>query len=112
MLIDGASFDLRNVLIARSGVGVYGANTFGSGMFINNPPSAGVARLERVSIVQNRTPGLNCSQAVQSTIIVAPDGERFIAYDDKVPQGTADSLPDAAPAPAKVLLIDSMPRSR
>ena len=52
------------------------------------------------------------ARAVQSTIIVAPDGERFIAYDDKVPQGTADSLPDAAPPPAKVLLIDSMPRSR
>jgi sugar/nucleoside kinase (ribokinase family) len=44
---------------------------------------------------------------IRSVIIVAPDGERFIAYDDAVPHGTADSLPNAVLAQAKILLIDA-----
>ena len=39
-------------------------------------------------------------------ITVAPDGERFIAYDDDVPHGTADTLADDTLAQARVLLID------
>jgi hypothetical protein len=71
VLIDGAFFDLRNVLVIRNGLGIYGTNTTWSGVLINNPPAGAPARLERVSIVQNSPPGLNCSQAVQSTSLLA-----------------------------------------
>lgn len=47
------------------------------------------------------------ARAISSVIIVSPDGERFIAYDDAVPQGTVDSLTDAVLGRAPVLLIDS-----
>lgn len=47
------------------------------------------------------------ARAVQSTIIVAPDGERFIAFDDDIPHGTDDALADAVLARAGVLLVDS-----
>lgn len=43
---------------------------------------------------------------IRSTITVGSDGERFIAYDDAVPQGTLASLSDAVLGQAKVLLID------
>lgn len=44
--------------------------------------------------------------AVQSTITVGPDGERFIAYDDDVMIGTTPDLPDDLLRAARVLLID------
>ncbi|RYC30396.1 permease [Lichenibacterium minor] len=43
---------------------------------------------------------------IRSTIIVDQDGNRFIAYDDDVPQGTSDAMPDATLASARVLLVD------
>lgn len=46
------------------------------------------------------------ARPIRSTITVGSDGERFIAYDDAVPHGTADTLPDTVLAQAKVLLID------
>lgn len=46
------------------------------------------------------------ARAIRSAITVGSDGERFIAYDDAVPHGTDDTLPDAVLAQAKVLLID------
>ena len=54
---------------------------------------------------------LPCAEAadagpIRSVITVGPDGERFIAYDDDVPQGTSDALADATLAQAEVLLID------
>lgn len=46
------------------------------------------------------------ARPIRSTITVGADGERFIAFDDAVPHGTADTLPDRVLAQAKVLLID------
>jgi sugar/nucleoside kinase (ribokinase family) len=43
---------------------------------------------------------------IRSLITVGADGERFIAYDDAVPQGTCESLSDTVLVQAKVLLID------
>ncbi len=43
---------------------------------------------------------------IRSTIIVDRDGNRFIAYDDDVPQGTSHAMPDATLASATVLLVD------
>jgi sugar/nucleoside kinase (ribokinase family) len=43
---------------------------------------------------------------IRSVIIVGPDGERFIAYDDDVPHGTSSEFADDVLAQAKVLLID------
>ncbi len=47
------------------------------------------------------------AQAIQSTITVGSDGERFIAYDDEVMIGTAPDLPDDLLRSAKVLMIDA-----
>jgi sugar/nucleoside kinase (ribokinase family) len=46
------------------------------------------------------------ARAIRSVIIVAPDGERFIAYDDEVPHGTSAALGDEVLARGQVLLID------
>jgi sugar/nucleoside kinase (ribokinase family) len=46
------------------------------------------------------------AKAIRATIVVGTDGERFIAYDDDVPHGTADTLADHTLAHAEVLMID------
>ncbi len=46
------------------------------------------------------------ARAIRSVVIVAPDGERFIAYDDEVPHGTSAALSDAVLARGRMLLID------
>lgn len=48
---------------------------------------------------------------IRSTITVGSDGERFIAYDDAVPQGTLTSLSDTVLLQAKVLLVDGYANS-
>lgn len=64
-------------------------------------------QLVQNGVAINDAPRRADARAVQSTIIVAPDGERFIAFDDDIPHGTDDALPDAVLAKAGVLLIDS-----
>ncbi len=68
-------------------------------------PSGEQLALNGVAI--NDAPRRVDARAVQSTIIVTPDGERFIAFDDGVPHGTDAALSDAVLAKAGVLLVDS-----
>lgn len=65
------------------------------------------AELARHGVSIGHAPRRADARAVQSTILVAPDAERFIAFDDEVPHGTDDALADAVLAAAGVLLIDS-----
>lgn len=68
-------------------------------------PSAEQLALNGVAIAD--APRRADARAVQSSIIVAPDGERFIAFDDNIPHGTDTALSDTILTRAGVLLIDS-----
>jgi sugar/nucleoside kinase (ribokinase family) len=70
-----------------------------------NDPSA--RELERHGVDISFAPRRPDAKAIRSVITVAPDGDRFIAYDDNVPHGTSETLADAILAQAKVLLIDA-----
>lgn len=65
------------------------------------------AELERNGVTIHDAPRRADARAVQSTIIVTPDGERFIAFDDDIPHGTDAMLTDAVLGKAGVLLVDS-----
>jgi sugar/nucleoside kinase (ribokinase family) len=65
------------------------------------------AELARNGVAIQDAPRRADARAVQSTIIVTPDGERFIAFDDDIPHGTDAALPDAVLGRAGVLLVDS-----
>ncbi|MBA3324433.1 MAG: permease [Rhodobacteraceae bacterium] len=68
-------------------------------------PSAG--ELERQGVDTSLAPRRGDARAIRSVITVAPDGERFIAYDDEVPHGTSATLGDETLASGRVLLIDA-----
>ena len=76
--------------------------------WLADPPGrdASAADLERHGVDIAFAPRRPDAAPIRSTIIVAPDGERFIAYDDDVPHGTSDQLGDEVLAPARVLLVD------
>ncbi len=52
--------------------------------------------LERQGVDISLAPRRADARSIRSVITVAPDGERFIAYDDEVPHGTSAALADAA----------------
>ena len=55
----------------------------------------GAGELAREGVDVSRAPRRADARSIRSVITVAPDGERFIAYDDEVPHGTDAALPDA-----------------
>jgi hypothetical protein len=63
VLLQQSSFDLRNVTVSDNGPGTLNLATWG-GIAIVDPPANGSKRLQRVSIVQNKGPGLSCSTVV------------------------------------------------
>lgn len=67
-------------------------------------PSA--ADFEREGVDISLAPRRTDAQAIRAIVTVAPDGERFIAFDDEVPHGTSATLPDDALSRGRVLLID------
>lgn len=67
---------------------------------------ASIAELDRHGVDTSFAPRRPDASPIRSTIIVGPNGDRFIAYDDDVPHGTADTLADDVLARARVLLID------
>jgi hypothetical protein len=69
LLLDGAAFDIRNTIVTGNGPGISGATVWG-GILINNPPAAGPARLQLLT-VQNNTVGIACSATVTGTGVLA-----------------------------------------
>jgi sugar/nucleoside kinase (ribokinase family) len=69
-------------------------------------PDPSARELERHGVDISLAPRRADAGPIRSVITVGPDGDRFIAYDDDVPQGTSEALPDATLAQAQVLLID------
>lgn len=83
----------------------------GRGAFIgwlNDQPLADVGgrELERNGVDISFAPRHPFAAPIRSVVMVGPDGDRFIAYDDDVLHGTSDALPDAVLTQAPVLLID------
>ncbi|WP_416067871.1 PfkB family carbohydrate kinase [Rhizobium sp. ZK1] len=62
--------------------------------------------LERHGVDISFAPRRPDAKPIRSVIMVGPEGDRFIAYDDDVPHGTSESLADSILAQAQVLLID------
>jgi hypothetical protein len=64
ILLNGAAFDLRDVLVSGNGTGIDGSTTW-SGIYVKALPNAGTTtQLSFVSVVNNGSPGLNCVYAV------------------------------------------------
>jgi hypothetical protein len=70
ILIDGASFDIRNTTVTGNGPGTLGPITWG-GMLVNNPPAGGLNELALLTIENNKAVGISCSVAVDSMGILA-----------------------------------------
>jgi hypothetical protein len=66
ILLDGARFEIRDVRVTDNGAGQVGAVIW-SGILVQNVPSGGPARLERVSIVGNQATGLSCDAQIEGT---------------------------------------------
>jgi sugar/nucleoside kinase (ribokinase family) len=65
-----------------------------------------IRELERQGVNTSFAPRRPDAGPIRSVIIVGPDGDRFIAYDDDVPHGTSEAVTDETLAQAKVLLVD------
>lgn len=76
--------------------------------WLSDEPSSDVGglELERQGVDISFAPRRSDARPIRSVITVGPDGDRFIAYDDDVPHGTCDTLPDDVLEQAAVLLID------
>jgi len=70
ILLDGAAFDIRNTIVTGNGPGMSGATVWG-GILINNPPAAGPARLQLVTVQANNLVGITCSAPVTGTGVLA-----------------------------------------
>jgi hypothetical protein len=68
ILLDGVAFDVKNTSVTGNGPGQLGLASWG-GILVNAP--GGTARLERVSIKDNRATGLTCSGAIQGVGVLA-----------------------------------------
>jgi hypothetical protein len=64
ILLGGAAFDFDDVLVSGNGTGIDGSTTW-SGIYVKALPNAGsVTKLNFVSVVNNGSPGLDCTFAV------------------------------------------------
>ncbi len=68
--LDGARFDIRDTLVTNNGPGDAGLVIWG-GILIKGAPTGGPARLERVSLINNRQIGLTCDATVEATGVLA-----------------------------------------
>jgi sugar/nucleoside kinase (ribokinase family) len=96
-----------NVATALVAVAKLGGRAGFIGWLSDQPLTDVSAReLERHGVDISFAPRRSDAKPIRSVITVAPDGDRFIAYDDDVPHGTSDALADSVLAQAQVLLID------
>ena len=59
ILLNGAAFDFKDVLVSGNGTGQDGLVTW-SGIYIKTLPSTGATKLNLVSVVNNGSPGMTC----------------------------------------------------
>lgn len=96
-----------NVATALAAVAALGGKAGFIGWLNESGDDPSVQDLRRHGVDISDAPRRADARAIRSVITVTPDGERFIAYDDAVPHGTSETLPDGLLAQAPVLLVDS-----
>jgi hypothetical protein len=70
ILLDGAAFTITNTTVTNNGPGTFGPTNWG-GIFVNNPPAAGPAQLQLVTVQNNNPVGISCSSTIQGTDVLA-----------------------------------------
>ncbi len=95
-----------NVATALVAVARLGGRAGFIGWLSDRPDDPSARELAAQGVDISFAPRRPDAKAIRSVITVGADGDRFIAYDDDVPHGTSDTLPDEVLAQAKVLLID------
>ena len=70
ILLNGAGFDIQNTTVTGDGPGMFGLAVWG-GILINNPPAAGPARLQLLTVQGNNPVGIACSATVTGTGVLA-----------------------------------------
>lgn len=96
-----------NIATALVAVARLGGNASFIGWLSDAPDDPAVEDLRANGVRIDDAPRNPGCRSIESTIIVSPDGERFIAFDDDVRLGTSPDLPDAVLGAADALLIDS-----
>jgi hypothetical protein len=71
LLLDGSAFDVRNTTVVGNGPGLLPGDISWGGIRVQNAPSAGPARFERVTVQGNMGPGLLCTTAVDAAAVSA-----------------------------------------
>ncbi|MCF3642052.1 PfkB family carbohydrate kinase [Rhizobium sp. TRM95111] len=96
-----------NVATALVAIARLGGHAAFIGWLSDRPPDdVGRCELERGGVDTSLAPRHADAAPIRSVVIVDPNGDRFIAYDDDVPHGTSQALPDHVLKQAPVLLID------
>jgi hypothetical protein len=70
VLIDGAAFDIENTTVTDNDSGTFGVANWG-GILVNNPPTGGPAKLQFVTIQNNKQVGVACSARVSGANVSA-----------------------------------------
>jgi hypothetical protein len=70
VLLDASGFEITNSIVTANGPGTSGPTTWG-GLLIQNPPSAGPARLTNTSVTGNNGPGISCSGPISGQGVLA-----------------------------------------
>jgi hypothetical protein len=74
ILLEGAAFDIRDTTVSNNGAGRYLDLVDWGGILVNNPPAAGPATLQRVTVQNNMKGGIRCSGALTMTSGVRASG--------------------------------------
>lgn len=75
ILLDGATFNVRNTIVTGNGPGTLGPITWG-GILVNNPPQTGPKLLELLTVQNNNQVGIVCTAAVSNTVGVLVSGNQ------------------------------------
>jgi hypothetical protein len=71
ILLAGAAFDIEDTLVAGNGPGQTAGGTIFGGIRVESLPSAGVTRLDHVTLQDNLAPGMSCASSIEGVGILA-----------------------------------------
>jgi hypothetical protein len=73
IILDGSNFEIVDTILSGNNAGEFGTSSFG-GIYVNNPPAAGLKRLERVTFKDNNMPtDITCTAPITGVGVYAPD---------------------------------------
>jgi hypothetical protein len=76
ILLDGAGFEIQDTIITNNGPGLFNNVVDWGGIFVSNPPAAGPAKLQRLTVQNNMQGGIRCSTALTMTNGVLSSGNQ------------------------------------